>query len=130
MLKLNLSKGVNEEQQQIIKKNVNQSQNYNYSQTQDQKYQSSTPTLNRKVVHQFNKTDDNTINDFFAKLVEFQEQSHHLIGAQNLREFITWFDKLYHIDRRSTFMFLTKWKNYINVDYISYAETKFKRRIG
>ena len=64
------------------------------------------------------------VNDFFTNIVNFVNIAPNLLKCKNKRAFMTWFDKLYEIDKRSLVLYLREHKNEINPDYIKTAEER------
>lgn len=84
----------------------------------------------RRMKHKYKETDDPSLNQFFMNLMAFQEMSPNLLKSRNMNDFMHWFEKLYNTDRRSLLMFIYKYRNVLNGDYIIFAEKVFGRRIN
>lgn len=72
----------------------------------------------------------NALNNYFTRLRDFYMLAPKLLGAENLRSFEIWLDKLIQIDRRSLVLYLRKHKDEIPKAHWKRAKARLYRWLG
>lgn len=75
------------------------------------------------------KETGDSINNYFHDISNFMNILPNMINAQTKDEFQIWFDKLYIIDKRSLFLYISDNKDLINPMNHEYVNMRFKKDI-
>lgn len=79
--------------------------------------------------YNFQNESDDSLNQLFTKMADFNSLSQNLIRAKDINSFVVWFDKLYQIDKRTLYFFLCKHYDEFDFLFIDYAQRFYKKNI-
>lgn len=69
----------------------------------------------------------NSMNDYFTALMDSNLLAPHILQAKTKQEFDCWLDKLVSIDRRSTVIYIKKYQDKINPDFMKRVSVRLGR---
>lgn len=70
-----------------------------------------------------------SLSEFFSRLTDFYTVLPNLRKAETKDDFLTWYDKLERIDRRSLYIFLHTHKDELNPEFVDMVRYRFVREI-